>query len=116
VEKTKISGKPPLTIPIHAVFEGKIMVLRGNMYHYDLKKKQRLDEAIWDEYEHFKAKFGYSPEYAVVRAEEVVKGEYPVQVKNAERTFMPPPSHFILCPIIKRSARYFSGVRKSCKR
>ena len=90
--------------------------MNGNMYHYDLKKKQRLDDAIQDAYGHFKGKYGYHPEFAVVRAEEVTKGEYPVQIKNAEHTFMPPPAHFFLCPIIRRKARYFQGVRKPCKK
>ena len=104
--------------------------MKSNLYYYTQKHKKgctrkacnpdceyrRLDEAIWDAYEHFKAKFGYFPEYAIVRAEEVVKGEYPVKVKKAEHTFMPPPSHFFLCPIIAKQARRFQGERKSCKK
>ncbi len=72
---------------------------------------EELEVAIRNAIKHFVDKFGYYPEFAIVRLDEYVKGKYPIRVIKVIKSCQ--PSHFMLCPVVGRKARVFKGERKT---
>ncbi len=73
-----------------------------------------LPDAVCREVVNFRKKFGYNPEFVVVRLDEYVKGKYSVPVKKVTRNCQ--PSHFQLYPVVNRTSRTFTGERVACKK
>jgi len=100
-----------------AVDEGWDDAMNGRMYFYQrlpTKKEpaQKLPDVIAEEVKTFTKIMGYRPEFAVIRLDEYVSGKYPVQVMKVTRSC--PPSHFMLCPHLRREPVPKIEERKSC--